>query len=540
MLTFEGLDLIPVLVRAVNELGFKTPTPIQEKAIPYILKNNNDVVAFAQTGTGKTAAYCLPLLQKIDAEAEDIQVLILTPTRELCLQVTQDIKNFTKYLKEVEVFPIYGGNDNIAFQMKVLEEDVVHIVVGTPGRVKDLVNRGKMDLSYLSNIVLDEADEMLSMGLQRDVEHIINQTPVDAQSLLFSATRQEKVEMLMARYLKNPYEIQVGAQNISAENIKHFFYSIADNKKYLAIKRIIGIAPDIYGIIFCRTKKETQDIANRLIKDNFPVDVIHGDMAQEQRERAMMRFRKNLVPILVATDVAARGIDLENLTHVINYNLPQNTEAYIHRSGRTGRAGNNGIVISFVTIKEEEFLDQIEETVGIEIEQRRMPSSEAVLKKQFHSATKKMTSVEIDTTKVAHLLPSVYKKLNQLSRRDLINRFLFLEVSKYKIFDNITETMDASPKKEKNKPVTEFSTNGTYMRFYINLGSKHKLNPLRLIKLVNEAVESRNITLGKIEILPESTFFELDRKYKDPLLNGIKDMRFNNLAIMLEAATETS
>ena len=540
MLTFEGLDLIPVLVRAVNELGFKQPTPIQERAIPYILENNNDVVAFSQTGTGKTAAYSLPLLQKVDAEAEDIQVLILTPTRELCLQVTQDIKNFTKYLKEIEVFPIYGGNDNIAFQMKVLEEDVVHIVVGTPGRVKDLIEREKMDLSYLSTIVLDEADEMLSMGLQKDVEYIIRQTPVDAQSLFFSATRQQKVEVLMAQYLQNPYEIQIGTQNISAENIRHFFYSIADNKKYLAIKRIIGIAPDIYGIIFCRTKKETQEIANRLIKDNFPVDVIHGDMAQEQRERAMMRFKNNLVPILVATDVAARGIDVENLTHVINYNLPNHAEAYIHRSGRTGRAGNNGIVISFVTIKEEEILDEIEELIGIEIEQRRMPSSEAVLKKQFQHAAKKISTVEIDPIKVAHLLPSVYKKLNHLSRKDLINRFLFLEISKHKIFDTISEKMDASPKPEAAKPVTEFSTNGMYMRFYINLGSKHKLNPLRLIKLVNEAVESRNITLGKIEILPESTFFELEGKYKAPLLKGIKGMRFNNLAIMLEAATETT
>ncbi len=535
MLTFDTLDLIPEIVRAVNDLGFQTPTPIQQRAIPYLLGSENDLVAFAQTGTGKTAAFSLPIIQKINPDNYDIQMLVLTPTRELCLQIAQDIQNFSKYIRDIETVAVYGG-EHIGIQIAALKNNP-QIVVATPGRLNDLLNQEKIDLSTVQWLVLDEADEMLSMGFKRDLEDIFYDIPDDKQSLLFSATRQRAIQDMMDNYLNNPYEIKLSAKEKVNTSIKHIYYSIGDNKKVLAVKRLIDLNDDMYAIIFCRTRKETQELADKLTDDGYLAEALHGELSQTQRRRIMSRFRKKYVPILVATDVAARGLDINDLTHVINFNMPSDVETYVHRSGRTGRAGKKGSVLSFVSIKEEFFLDKLESDLDLEVERYGMPKGEMVFKKQVFKAVRKIKKTRVKKYLLAPYQEDIMKQLEKLDREELIHRYLAIEMERSMV-NNMLEDLEERPMPNQNKDRTYTSSNGKYELFKINLGSNQRLNPHRLIKLVNKIIDKRNVLLGKIDIQDNVTDFELEHMYKEDLLSRYPGNRFHDFDVHIKVAEE--
>ncbi|MDY6932567.1 MAG: DEAD/DEAH box helicase, partial [Halobacteriota archaeon] len=381
MTEFNEFNLSPELLRAVEDMGFKEPTPIQNKAIPFLLEAERDLIALAQTGTGKTAAFGLPIIEKLDPSEDGPQALVLCPTRELCLQITGDIEQYCKYLKEISVVAVYGGA-KIEDQLRKIKKGV-QIIVATPGRMNDIIGRKRVDLSRISTVVLDESDEMLNMGFKEELDAIIEKTPISKRTLLFSATISKQVEDIAKKYIRDPYEITVGKKNTGAENIDHIYYMVHAKDRYLALKRIADINPQIYGIIFCRTRKETKDVAEKLIRDGYDADAIHGDLSQVQREKVMNRFRSKNLQMLVATDVAARGLDVDDLSHIINYNLPDELEMYTHRSGRTGRAGRSGTSVAIINMKEKGKIKRIEKLIGKKFESRQIPNGVEICEKQF-------------------------------------------------------------------------------------------------------------------------------------------------------------
>tara|TARA_B110000014_G_scaffold219473_1_gene175031 strand:- start:91 stop:1557 length:1467 start_codon:yes stop_codon:yes gene_type:complete len=428
-ISFNDFSLNKEIFKAIKELGFIEPTPIQKKVIPHLLTSDQDIIASAQTGTGKTAAFGLPVLSLIDSHSNQTQVLILAPTRELCIQITNDLKKYSKYNREINIVAVYGGA-KIETQIRALKKGA-HIVVGTPGRTKDLIKRKKLFIQNVNRVILDEADEMLSMGFKEDLEAILGKTPSKKQTLLFSATMTKRVISVTDKYMNNPLQMSVARLNLGAENVKHILYMVRAVDRYKVIKRIADINPDIYGIVFCRTRRETKEVANKLMHDQYNADTLHGDLSQSQRDDVMQRFRKRQIQILVATDVASRGLDVNDLTHVINYNLPDDDEIYIHRSGRTGRAGKKGISIAIVHGRETRKIKDIEKKASITFSKELVPSGLEICQKRLYALIDKIEKVNVNQEQIEQFLPYIYKKLDWLDREELIKHFVSTEFNRY-------------------------------------------------------------------------------------------------------------
>lgn len=506
MQNFTETGLSPAIVTALDALGFKTPTPIQQQAIPHILSSDNDLVALAQTGTGKTAAFSLPVIQQIDPQKRAVQALILCPTRELCLQIMRDIESFIKYVGGLKVVAIYGG-DSMSRQITALKSGV-QIVVGTPGRVNDLLERGVLKLNDLEFLVLDEADEMLNMGFKEELDRILAFAPQKKQTLLFSATMPPAIAELARKYMKKPERIDVKGARGGADTVSHVYYMVQAKDRYEALRRIADSYPDIYGIIFCRTRMETADIANRLIADNYSAEAIHGDISQAQREQVMERFRRKQTQFLIATDVAARGIDVEELTHVINYQLPDSTEAYIHRSGRTGRAGNLGVSLSIVNMKEQYRIRAYENKVGKKFEQMLVPTGAEICEKQLFSMIDKMKEVEVDEPRISQFLPAIEAKLEGLSREELVKKFVSVEFNRFLNLYRNAPDLNVKSKEIGSSRIKNFG--GNFVQFSINLGAGDGMTKKHLFMMVNKSA-LKGAEIGDIAVGEGETIFEIER-----------------------------
>ena len=584
--TFQETGLAAELMQAVEDLGFENPTPIQEKIIPAILNTTEDLIALAQTGTGKTAAFGFPLIQQTDLSSNKIQTLVLCPTRELCMQITGDLKRYARFVNKFEVVAVYGG-ENIKTQIDALKKRC-HAVVGTPGRVLDLIHRKVLDFSQVKWLVLDEADEMLNMGFKEDLDTILAETPAMKRTFLFSATMANEIRHIAKNYMHNPVEISVSKPNISAETVKHEFYVVNAKDRYLALKRVADINPNIYGIVFCRTRQETKEVAEKLIEDGYNADALHGDLSQAQRDHVMNRFRIKNLQILVATDVAARGLDVDNLSHIINYNLPDELESYIHRSGRTGRAGRTGVSISIIHSRQTGKIRDLERMTSKKFVKKPVPGGIEICEKQLFNLVDVVENVEVNDEQIEQFLPVIYKKLSWLTREDLIKHFVSVEfnrfLSYYKDAPDLNmveahsdrtergdrkrrgersergdwsergpgertdrgdrgarERGDRSERGESGPRIrgTEKSERGNkaetgFTRFFINLGNKQSLNAARLIGLINEQTRKRDIEIGKIEVLNNFSFFEVDSNFASKVENSFKDAYFEGTLVNVE------
>jgi len=484
---FKDMGLSPEIMKAIQDLNFETPTPIQAEAIPLIMRNSGDLLGFAKTGTGKTAAFSLPVVQQIDPHQKNIQMLVLCPTRELCIQITRDIESFTKYLPKINAVAIYGG-DSMFTQIKNLQAGA-QIVVGTPGRVKDLVNRGKLVLNKISWLVLDEADDMLDKGFKQDLDFILDTTPKKKQTMLFSATMSPWIRKVADDRMKNPMEVRVSAQNAGADLVTHLYVTVHASDRYAALRRLLDINPDVYGIVFCRTRRQTQEVAGKLVADGYSAEAIHGDISQNERSDTMNRFRKADVQLLVATDVAARGIDVNELTHVINYELPDSPETYVHRSGRTGRAGKKGISLSIIHMKEHGRLRQIERIMRKPFQMINIPTGKEICEIQLMNLVRRVKNTEVDTKKLAQYLPGIYREFEGLSKDELIQHFVSVEFNRFlHYYSNIPDISvqgvsrrrdDRGRDRGKEKGASGRRNNKDHIKFKsykINVGSDRGLN----------------------------------------------------------------
>lgn len=531
METFKEKGLSPEILKAITEMGFENPTPIQSKTIPTILESRKDLIALAQTGTGKTAAFGLPILQQIEVENSNVQSLILCPTRELCLQIAKDLNNYTKYKKNLKTLAVYGGT-SIVPQLKDLKEGA-HVVVGTPGRTLDLIKRKALRVNNIKWMVLDEADEMLQMGFKDELDAILEGTPETKQTLLFSATMPDGVRKISKNYMTNPDEIAVGKKNQGADKVNHIYYMVKASDKYKALKRLADIHPNIYGIVFCRTRRETKDIADKLIRDGYNADALHGDLSQSQRDFVMQRFRMKALQILVATDVAARGLDVNELTHVINFNLPDDPEVYVHRSGRTGRAGKSGTSIAIIHSRETRRIRELEKITRKKFEQHLVPSGREICEERLFNLVDKVENVAIDEKQVESFLPIILKKFEHIDRDELIKRFVSYEFNTfldyYKNAPDLNITQNNRDRGERgegrdrnDKRDSRRTAKGGFSRFYVNLGSKHNMNASNLIGFINDVTKSNDMEIGKIDILRKFSFFEVPKENEQFILNSFK------------------
>ena len=519
MSTFLELGLKEPINKALTDLGYEKPTVIQEKAIPQIITSTDDLKAFAQTGTGKTAAFSLPILELADDTKKNTQAIILSPTRELAVQIGNNIKEFAKYMPNIKVVTVYGGA-NIEEQIRGLKRGA-QIVVGTPGRTVDLINRRALKLGNIEWLVLDEADEMLNMGFKDELDKVLDATPETKQTLLFSATFPREVEAIARNYMTKPVEITSGQKNTGSDDVSHEYYLVTERTRYQALKRIADLNPNIYAIIFCRTRRETQEVADNLIKDGYNADALHGELSQAQRDSVMGKFRKKTVQILVATDVAARGLDVNSLTHVINHKLPDQIENYTHRSGRTGRAGKTGISIALVSNKEKGRIGAIERIIKKKFVQGKVPSGKEICQNQLMHLIDKVNAIEIKQSEIEDFLPSIYEKLEGLSREELIQKFVSLEFNSFlSYYENARDLNDLS---SKDTGRNGRGSNENMTRFFINIGRKDSLNPARLIGLINDQKITDNIEIGAIDILDTFSFFEIDKKFEEQTLNSFSE-----------------
>jgi ATP-dependent RNA helicase DeaD len=544
MKTFEELGVAANIRRAIEEMGYENPMPVQEEVIPYLLGENTDVIALAQTGTGKTAAFGLPVLQKIDIDENVPQALILCPTRELCLQIAGDLADYSKYIDHLRVLPVYGGS-SIESQIKALKRGV-HIIVATPGRLIDLINRKTVDLNNVRHVILDEADEMLNMGFMESIDEILAKVPDDKQMLLFSATMPKEVAKITKKYMESPKEITIGRKNEGSNNVKHVYYMVHAKDKYLALKRIADYYPNIYGIIFCRTRRETQEIADKLIQDGYNADALHGDLSQVQRDYVMQKFRIRNLQLLVATDVAARGLDVDSLTHVINYGLPDDIESYTHRSGRTGRAGKTGTSIAIAHVKEKGKIREIEKMINKKFEQGIIPSGEAICEKQLFNLVDRIEKVKVNEDEISNLLPSVFRKLDWLEKEDIIKRVVALEFNRlidyYRDAEEIESPTDRSSRddksyprrKDRERPNARGAERG-YARLFINVGRTDNVNPAMLMGLVNDFVPEK-VNIGRIDIMQNFSFFEVPERDAQKVIKSMSRQEQNGRRISVEVA----
>ena len=538
-MTFEELGVNGNILSAIKELNFVNPMPVQAEVIPFLFENqNSDLVALAQTGTGKTAAFGIPLIQNTNTNQNTVQHLILSPTRELCLQITDDIIDYSKNVDGLKVVAVYGGA-SIDRQIKVIKKGV-HIISATPGRLLDLIKRKVVKLSKVKTVVLDEADEMLNMGFREELEAILSTTPDTKSTYLFSATMPKSVQSIAKNYMSNPHEITIGKRNAGSENVQHICYMVHARDRYLALKRIADYFPEIYGIIFCRTRRETQEVADLLIKDGYNADALHGDLSQAQRDVVMNKFRIRHLRLLVATDVAARGLDVDDLTHVINYNLPDESEIYTHRSGRTGRAGKFGTSIIIANLKEKSKIRHIEKIINKKIDNLEIPNGNEICEKQLFHLIDRMEKVEIDDSEINSYLPQIYKKLEMLDRDELIKKFVSVEFNRfldyYKNADELIAPTDRS-KSRKERGERGSRDDGKMTRFFINLGKTDNLKPTNLIGLINDLTNVRNIEIGEIDIMKNFSFFEADSEYASLLIKSFNNGQYyKKREIVLEVA----
>ena len=528
MSKFKEIGVAKDLCKGINEMGFINPTEVQEQSIPFLLLENRDLISLAQTGTGKTAAFGLPVIQKTELKNKYVQSIILCPTRELCIQICKDLETYSKYVSGIKILAVYGGT-NIETQIKSLNKGV-HIVVGTPGRTKDLIKRKVLKLELVDKVVLDEADEMLSMGFKDDLDFILERTRDDRQTMLFSATISKEVKSISKRYMSDAKEISVSKINSGAKNIEHHIYNVSSRNKYEALKRIADFNPNIYGIVFCRTKRHTKDIANKFMAEGYNADAIHGDLSQNQRDEVMQRFRNKSLQILIATDVAARGLDVDDITHVINYSLPDDPEVYIHRSGRTARAGKSGISIAISNESERRKIKAIEKKGGIKFVNKDVPTGVEICSNQLYKMIDKIENVEVDEKQIKPFLKDIYQKLEWLDRDELIKRFVSVEFNRFlNYYKEANKLQSKRSKKSEKKRGNKKSMTG----FSINIGRKHRATPIDIISIINRALKSNDIEIGKIELNRYQTFFEIDKDFADELTSNIKKIDFRGNDIVL-------
>jgi len=531
MSLFKELGLSQAITNALTDIGYEQPTVIQKKAIPQILSSQDDLKAFAQTGTGKTAAFSLPILEQIDSGSKSTQAIILSPTRELAIQIGKNIQEFSKNLKNINVVTVYGGA-SIEDQIRGLKKGA-QIVVGTPGRTVDLIKRKQLKLNDIKWVVLDEADEMLNMGFKEDLDQVLKVTPKDKQTLLFSATFPREVDAIAKKYMHNPVEIDAGKRNAGADKVSHEYYLVSERNRYPSLKRLADINPNIYGIVFCRTRRETKDIAAKLIDDGYNADALHGDLSQAQRDIVMEKFRAKHLQLLIATDVAARGLDVTDLTHVINYKLPDQTENYTHRSGRTGRAGKEGISIALITNREKNKLKPIENKIGKKFIQKQVPNGKEICEKQLFKLIEKVKDVEVNDEQISPYLESIYAQLKDIDHDELIRRFVSIEFNQFLSYYEDAEDLNGDDSRERKR-----STDENFTRFYINLGKMDRLNPAKLMGLINENLNKNDVEIGQIEILKSFSFFEIDKAYADKVVGAFVNAEFDGRAVIVEVTTK--
>lgn len=544
-MNFEELGLRHELLQAVEKLGFVSPMPIQEQVIPYMLNFDSDLVGLAQTGTGKTAAFGLPILNLIEQQKRQIQALVLAPTRELCLQIANDLKNYSQYMKDVKVVPVYGG-ESIITQFKALDVQP-QILVATPGRLIDLIKRKKVSLSDVDFLVLDEADEMLNMGFIEDIETILQGTPESRRTLLFSATMPKEIAEIAKKYMKDYHEISVGVKNSGSQNVEHYYYMVKATNRYLALKRIVDINPDIYGIVFCRTREETKEVASKLMQDGYNADALHGDLSQAQRDYVMYRFRMHNIQLLVATDVAARGLDVSDLTHIINYNLPDENEVYIHRSGRTGRANKQGKSISIIHTKETRKIAILEKLAKKTFTRLQVPNGLEICKKQLFFLIDKMEHVQVNEEQIEQFLPHVIKKLGYLSKEDIISRFVSLEFNRFLDYYKDAEDLNIEERKSSKEPKSSqrrrgrksderenFIDNpqrGKKVKLKMNFGAKERVLPKNVLSVINAATNDRSINITNIEIIDNQSFFDVYADQANVILDAFDEKKFRSYQV---------
>lgn len=547
MKTFEELGVGEPLRRAIEELGFETPMPVQEAVIPHLLGDDGgDVVALAQTGTGKTAAFGLPVLQRIDPSKHVPQALILAPTRELCLQIAGDLADFSKYIPDVTVLPVYGGS-SIESQIRALRAGV-EVIVATPGRLIDLINRGVVNSSDVHTVILDEADEMLNMGFLDSIEEILSHIPEDRRMLLFSATMPADIAKIAKKYMRDYREFVIGNRNEGAANVRHIYYMVNARDKYLALKRIADNSPDIYAIVFCRTRRDTQEIADRLIADGYNADALHGDLSQQQRDIVMKKFRDRVTSILVATDVAARGLDVDDLTHVINFGLPDEADVYTHRSGRTGRAGKTGVSIAIIHSREKGRLREIEKIIGKKFEHKQVPTPEHIIEKQLYHLADRIERAQVDETEIGKYLPGVSRKLSWLSGEDLLKRLISLELHRllqyYKdapVIDLIDEKKSKKERKEKGRErdpreKDRRTAEEGMERIYVNLGKADGFYAGNLIDMLNHTVEGKRVDVGRIDLFANYSLLDVEKDAARRVVGSLKGAEFYGKRVYAEIA----
>lgn len=579
----EGGLLSNEVLQAIKEMGFEKPTDIQSQAIPFLLQENRDLIGLAQTGTGKTAAFGLPLISQLDYGKNIPQALVICPTRELCLQIERDLTNYGKYLP-LQTVAVYGGADIIR-QIKKIQAGV-HIVVATPGRLVDIIKRKKVDLSQVRNLVLDEADEMLDMGFQEDLDAILEQTPKEKRTLLFSATMPNEVRRIASNYMNDPFEITVGTKNSGAVTVSHHAYVVSSKNRYIALKRIADFYPDIYGIVFCRTREETKEVAEKLMADGYNADALHGDLSQAQRDYVMKKFRNKNLNMLVATDVAARGLDVHDLTHVINYSIPDDLETYTHRSGRTGRAGKEGISILIANLREKGKLKRIEQIIKKKIEIKKVPGGQEICAVQLKGLIQKVLSTEVNDEKISELLAPIMPQFAEMSAEEILKRFVSFEVNRIlEYYENAQDiNLDVEKENERRRTLSERNhernerrrrererdrgersydsrdersrerrdrggdrrdrrgrvDSGTeYTRFFMNIGKREQLDQGKLLKLLNEHANDRDIHYGSIDIMRSFSFFEVESKYTDKVLRSLANATYDGLPVSVQVAQST-
>lgn len=538
MSTFRQLGVSGPILKAIEELGFENPMPVQEAVIPYLLeKGSGDVVALAQTGTGKTAAYGIPVIQQTDVDSSDAQFLILSPTRELCVQIASDLADFSHYIEGLHVIPMYGGS-SIENQIRNFKRGA-HVIVATPGRLIDLMERGVVKLDTIRTVILDEADEMLNMGFSEDLEKILSSVPVERKMLMFSATMSKEIQAISKKYLHDAREIVIGTRNEGAENVEHVYYMVHAKDKYLALKRIVDYYPSIYAIIFCRTRLETQEIADKLMQDGYNADSLHGDLSQAQRDLTMNKFRKRQLQLLVATDVAARGLDVDNLTHVINFGLPDDIENYTHRSGRTGRAGKKGISISIVNLREKGKIRFIEKAIGKTFVQGVMPTGTQICEKQLYKVIDDLERIEVNEEQIEKFLPDIFRRLDWMDKNDIIKRIVTREFGRFvRYYQNAPELEEVTRNDvegEKRKKKDRHRAQKGYTRFFINIGKKDHVQPVHIIEMLNRNVAGR-VDVGRIDLMQNFSFFECPEEYTEEIVIGMDGVNYKGRQVHVEVA----
>ena len=528
---------------AIEELGFEHPMPVQEEVIPYLLSSGNDVIALAQTGTGKTAAFGIPLLQRTDPQSRTTQAIVISPTRELCLQIADDLKSFSKYIKGINIVAVYGGT-SIINQIHALKHGA-QIIVATPGRLIDLMHRGAARIDEVRNVVLDEADEMLNMGFSDSINEIFENVPAERNTLLFSATMSKEIERIAKGYLHDYKEIVVGSRNEGAENVNHIYYMVSAKDKYLALKRIVDYYPRIYGIVFCRTKAETQEVADKLIRDGYNAEPLHGDLSQQQRDITMQKFRQHITQILVATDVAARGLDVDDLTHVINYGLPADIESYTHRSGRTGRAGKKGTSISIIHTKEKGKVRAIEKVIGKEFVDGTLPTPQEICSKQLFKAIDEIEKVDVDEEQIAPFMDDINRHFEYFDKEDILKKIVSLEFGKFlKYYANAPEIVkpstsrDRSDRKKDGAKREKRQPEAGYRRLFINLGKDDGFYPGEVMQFINRNVHGRQ-DVGHIDLLARISYIEVPEEDAEKVMRALNGATYKNRTVRCNDADDT-